>query len=872
MAIIKQPNVEPIPGYRLIAPLGRGGFGEVWKCEAPGGLFKAIKFVYGNLENVERESMQAHEELRAIQCIKDIRHPFLLSIDRVESIAGELVIVTELAEKNLHEVLVEYRQQGLEGLPRVELLRYLSEVAEVLDLMNGQHGLQHLDIKPRNLFVVSSHVKVGDFGLVTDLAASTADGKLGAVTPLYAAPEVFQGRVSRSSDQYSLACCFMELLTGKLPFDGRNSRQLLMQHLQDDPNLAPLSDADRPIVARALSKAPLERYESCVEFIRTLRGKFSLSGEEVVNFAPMPRRLGGESAARPLATATDREALVHTPSGKKGDTEPRATRLAPPVPAGLPGYGFVRSQGSSPLADVWQVMAPDGRQRQLKFIYGFAGRAEEAVRRLRALQHPALQPIEVVQNTPGCLVVVNDLARETVRERWQKCQAQKLPGIPRLELLAYLRTVAEATDYLYEQHSIQHLALNPRNLLLAAEGLQIAEFGLAHLFWVPGGQAVAQRNARYASPELFERQVHRSADQYSLALLFHELLTGAYAFHGQARAAVGSRLAKQPDLTALEAADRAIVARALEPDPHKRWASCTDLIRALEDAVGNDPPSTMVGDAFTDIIGMPQEYAADDDLSAAPEALNEIIGELITQAGGDVSTAGETGPPTISRAGDVLVHKFRAGLPVGAARVKLDAFRCQCNGRLVRDDECNYEFEVPTPARFWQLWRARQAGIDVRVQLARQHALSATPIDVTVTISGVRCGRNKVQIVQDIGVNLLEGLRAFLLTNSEKRTHARVLWPHSLQVCAVETDGTVGPPISCRGKDISMNGIGFYLPSEIPTSQVVICLPSSAQQKTLTVPATLVRAKRCADGWYDVGALFRLAALRKSLPEVCSAK
>jgi eukaryotic-like serine/threonine-protein kinase len=44
----KRPGEEPISGYVLVEPLGRGGFGEVWKCEAPGGLHKAIKFVAGS--------------------------------------------------------------------------------------------------------------------------------------------------------------------------------------------------------------------------------------------------------------------------------------------------------------------------------------------------------------------------------------------------------------------------------------------------------------------------------------------------------------------------------------------------------------------------------------------------------------------------------------------------------------------------------------------------------------------------------------------------------------------------------------------------------------------------------------------------------
>src|SRR5262249_28568054 len=152
------------------------------------------------------------------------------------------------------------------GIPRADLLNYLREAAEALDLMNDQFGLQHLDVKPRNLFLVSNHVKVADFGLVN----SSGTGKpgappviqLGAVTPLYAAPEVMQGSISPQSDQYSLAIVYQELLTGELPFKGTSARQLLMQHVQGEPDLEALPASDRPVVARALAKDPRERFAS----------------------------------------------------------------------------------------------------------------------------------------------------------------------------------------------------------------------------------------------------------------------------------------------------------------------------------------------------------------------------------------------------------------------------------------------------------------------------------------------------------------------------------------------------------------------------------------------------------------------------------
>lgn len=269
MGIRLTANAEPIPGYRLIERLGRGGYGEVWKAEAPGGMLKAIKFVYGNLDEATENGKPAEQELKALNRVKSIRHPYILSLERIDVIDGQLVIVMELADRNLFDRLRECQMQGLPGIPRDELLRYMEETAEALDLMNNQFQLQHMDIKPQNIFLVFNHIKIADFGLAKDLEGMNAT-LTGGVTPVYAAPETFEARVTRFCDQYSLAIVYQELLTGERPFHGTTARQLMMQHLQAAPDLAPLPPSDRPVIARALSKDPFQRFPNCAEMVRAL--------------------------------------------------------------------------------------------------------------------------------------------------------------------------------------------------------------------------------------------------------------------------------------------------------------------------------------------------------------------------------------------------------------------------------------------------------------------------------------------------------------------------------------------------------------------------------------------------------------------------
>ncbi|MFQ3594204.1 MAG: serine/threonine-protein kinase, partial [Gemmataceae bacterium] len=472
---LHQVNSEPIPGYRLLTPLGRGGFGEVWKCEAPGGLHKAIKFVHGGLHALDDRG-PAEEELRAIQRVKSIRHPFLLSMERVERVGNELVIVLELADQSLSDVYRAERAAGRPGIERQRLLAYLREAAEALDVLNKQHGLQHLDVKPQNLFLVSNHVKVGDFGLVSSLSTSGNLG-LGAITPLYASPEVFQGKISAHSDQYSLAIVYMELLTGHLPFQGKNSRMLMLQHVQQLPDLSALPESDRAAIAQALAKQPEQRFASCSDLVEALASGVTdltlISGIDT-RTGHMPRTVRAKPAEAPR----------------------------PSVPRCSAGPLEVQERISrSPLAEVWRATLPTGEERQVWILFGCAGPGEARLDRLNHLKHDHLLPIEILQHQPGRLLLVQTPGQRNLRDWMQAYQARGLAGVPRRELLHCLRIVAQTLDHLASKYEVRHLGLNPRVVVWQGDQIRIAQMGLAQLVWLPAQQNIAQLNARYSAPE-----------------------------------------------------------------------------------------------------------------------------------------------------------------------------------------------------------------------------------------------------------------------------------------------------------------------------------------------------------------------------------
>jgi serine/threonine protein kinase len=903
---LRQAGAEPIPGYRLIEPLGSGGFGEVWKCVAPGGLMKAVKFVGGD---GNAGGSHASQEFEAIERIKSIRHPFLLSLERVEVVAGVLVLVMELADRNLQNVLLDYQQQGLPGIPRKQLIGFLEEAAEALDVLNFQHGLQHLDVKPHNLFVVSNHVKVADFGLVHRLPGVDSDPsamRRGGATPLYASPETLQGSLSRHSDQYSLAIVYQQLLTGTVPYWSANPYQLLMQHLSGTPDLSAVPLMDQPLMARALAKLPEQRFGSCMDFVRALvevsdsasgvrpnlrfvQADIALAASREETHPPITPGAQSDQRTIPGIAAADLARLTPADMPLPSFAAAKADPLRLPQPSGiaLPGYRFLTCVGRTPLGCLWTVEDPDGQERLAHCFLNVSGFTTETLTRLQTMRHPALPAREVYWMPPGSVVIVSDPNRQTLRDRFDQCRAAGLPGVPRETLVNCLATAAEALDELVKQENLPHLGLTPAQLLLEGDQVLLEDFGLAPLLWLARGKAVAQMNTRYAAPELAEPISSPTADQYSLALIYTEMFTGISprtkakagksGMHRRPQAGEGgSGQYRRPalssyrptsgagagkvDLDFLPPDDRPIVARALDDDPAQRFPTCAAFVEALRDAT----PSPVVTEEMVASLPLVAPFACL--MGKAPPrdtvvpATNQVAAELIAMVVGsvDVCEAGEV--RYVVHPDGAWEYRFPIRMFASLMRLKLEGFRQQWNAEPGPRAAGLFAFKIRTTnakSGFWSRPKAEPAGVEIQVRLQPDDAPDANQREAVVRVSlfGDH-GAIKETVLSATAPQLFQSLRAYLQGGADQRVCERWPFVQRVGVYPILAHLEIGRALEGHGHDVSLRGMRLQVPQEPPSEYAYLHFHETPSAAAFAVLSRIVRVQPLEDGAYELGLMF----------------
>ena len=308
------PGVRLGP-YEILAPLGAGGMGEVYRArDTKLGRDVAIKVLPEALAQDPERLARFEREARSLAALN---HPGIVTIYAVEESGETRFLAMELVEGENLDTAIPPRG--------FSLLRFFDVAVPLADALSAAHerGIVHRDLKPANVMITrEGRVKVLDFGLAkleaansganaTDIetasrAALTGEGKVFG-TVAYMSPEQARGgKIDARSDVFSLGVVLYQMLTGERPFKGSASADLISSILRDQPPSVTEVRSDLPphlsrILRRCLEKDPRDRYQTSRDVyneLKDLRAETSSPPKSESDVLPPPSGIVPPVAAR----------------------------------------------------------------------------------------------------------------------------------------------------------------------------------------------------------------------------------------------------------------------------------------------------------------------------------------------------------------------------------------------------------------------------------------------------------------------------------------------------------------------------------------------------------------------------------------------
>jgi serine/threonine protein kinase len=373
--------------YEIVAPLGAGGMGEVYRArDTRLGRDVAVKVLPVHL--ADRPDLRERFE-REARAIASLNHPHICTLHDIGRQDGTDYLVMELVEGQT------LAQRLLKGpLPIEQVLQYAIEIAGALDKAH-HNGITHRDLKPGNIMLTKSGVKLLDFGLakltrdavvttdtVTTLPAAersiTAEGSI-IGTLQYMAPEQLEGtEADARTDIFSFGVVVYEMATGKKAFEGKSQASLIAKILETDPppisSLQPMTPPalDR-VIKKCLAKEPEKRWQDAGDLCDELKW-VAESG------APAEEFSAAHSKRRPLIPALAC-VLVAAAAGTAG-------WLLKPAPASEQVMHLALPLPDEMSLPLFAKLSPDGRRVVLAV---FLGQQDQLV--LRSLDSSQIQTL-----------------------------------------------------------------------------------------------------------------------------------------------------------------------------------------------------------------------------------------------------------------------------------------------------------------------------------------------------------------------------------------------------------------------------------------------------------------------------------------------
>lgn len=280
---------EMVCEYKVIKPLSKGGFSQIYKASDPDGNPVILKFPDPSLIS----DLATYERFRREFTIgQKMNHPAIPKATAlVESPEGVFIALEYIEGESLRTYISDNAP-----LPLDEALSIADQLSEVVDYLHS-NGVYHRDLKPENIIIgTDGKIHIIDFGTALLEGTRRVTWRFGSDTfgtPDYMAPEQIQGkRGDARTDIYALGIILYEMLTGTVPFHGDNALSVMNQHLTANPisprkiqpSIPPEIEA---IILKSIRRNPDERYQSASLLLHDLKhfedldlSQFSLEPEE----------------------------------------------------------------------------------------------------------------------------------------------------------------------------------------------------------------------------------------------------------------------------------------------------------------------------------------------------------------------------------------------------------------------------------------------------------------------------------------------------------------------------------------------------------------------------------------------------------------
>lgn len=288
-------NGEVFAEYRILRPLGFGGMGEVYLVAHPRlPRQEALKILPADMSSDAEFRARFNREA---ELVASLNNPHIVGIHDRGEFNGQLWISMDYVDGPDAGRLL--REQYPNGMPPREVTDIVASVADALDYAHAR-GLLHRDVKPPNILLSRPErgrrrIVLADFGIARNATEThgLTETNMTVGTVNYASPEQLMGAaIDGRADQYGLAATAYHLLSGSPMFGTSNPAVVIGNHLNSPPPrladirlaLAPLD----PVLAKALSKNPNDRFRTCTDFANALRMAVDGPGRQAPPPPPRP--------------------------------------------------------------------------------------------------------------------------------------------------------------------------------------------------------------------------------------------------------------------------------------------------------------------------------------------------------------------------------------------------------------------------------------------------------------------------------------------------------------------------------------------------------------------------------------------------------